>query len=121
MQLMALTTMERPGSFTAEDLRQEKVRRCLSKTSIHSDHPKARVLRLVPPLDTKHTLVGQFTKSTDGKNPGYMDDDDVPEDSRCPTFCTSVAYVRNARWEGVPFILKSGKGTLPHSSTPHAE
>ncbi|KAI4239025.1 MAG: hypothetical protein L6R40_005611 [Gallowayella cf. fulva] len=93
MQLMALTTMERPGSFTAEDLRQEK----------------ARVLRLVPPLDTKHTLVGQFTKSTDGKNPGYMDDDDVPEDSRCPTFCTSVAYVRNARWEGVPFILKSGK------------
>ena len=26
MQLMALTTMERPGSFTAEDLRQEKVK-----------------------------------------------------------------------------------------------
>lgn len=26
MQLLALTTMERPGSFDAEDLRQEKVR-----------------------------------------------------------------------------------------------
>lgn len=25
MQLLALTTMERPGSFSAEDLRQEKV------------------------------------------------------------------------------------------------
>lgn len=25
MQLLALTTMERPGSFAAEDLRQEKV------------------------------------------------------------------------------------------------
>ncbi|KAL8703340.1 MAG: hypothetical protein Q9201_003476 [Fulgogasparrea decipioides] len=70
MQLMALTTMERPGSFTAEDLRQEKA---------------------------------------NGKNPGYKDEDNVPEDSRCATFCTSVAYVRNARWEGVPFILKSGK------------
>ncbi|KAL8726920.1 MAG: hypothetical protein Q9166_006409 [cf. Caloplaca sp. 2 TL-2023] len=92
-QLMALTTMERPGSFSAEDLRQEK----------------ARVLRLVPPLDVKHTMTGQFTKSADGKNPGYKDDDNVPQDSRCATFCTSVAYVRNARWEGVPFILKSGK------------
>lgn len=29
MQLLALTTMERPGSFSAEDLRQEKAcRRC---------------------------------------------------------------------------------------------
>ncbi|KAI4222546.1 MAG: hypothetical protein L6R36_006067 [Xanthoria steineri] len=99
-QLMALTTMERPGSFSAEDLRQEK----------------ARVLRLVPPLETKHTLAGQFVKSGDGKHPGYKDDDDVPEDSRCATFCASVAYVRNARWEGVPFILKSGKA-LSESKT----
>ncbi|KAL9003560.1 MAG: hypothetical protein Q9188_003581 [Gyalolechia gomerana] len=93
MQLMALTTMERPGSFSAEDLR----------------HEKARVLRLIPPLDTKHTMIGQFVKSADGKYPGYKDDDSVPRDSRCATFCTSVAYVKNARWEGVPFILKSGK------------
>ncbi|KAL9595661.1 MAG: hypothetical protein Q9219_006294 [cf. Caloplaca sp. 3 TL-2023] len=93
-QVMALTTMERPGSFSAEDLRHEK---------------KARVLRLVPPLDIKHTIIGQFGKSTDGKSPGYKDDESVPKDSRCATFCTSVAYVKNARWEGVPFILKSGK------------
>lgn len=75
------------------------------------DQAKARVLRLVPPLEAKHTLTGQFIKTKDGKHPGYKDDDDVPEDSRCATFCTTVAYVRNARWEGVPFILKSGKGT----------
>ncbi|KAI4273821.1 MAG: hypothetical protein LQ337_004373 [Flavoplaca oasis] len=100
MQIMALTTMERPGSFSAEDLRQEK----------------ARVLRLVPPLEAKHTLTGQFIKTKDGKHPGYKDDDDVPEDSRCATFCTTVAYVRNARWEGVPFILKSGKA-LSESKT----
>ncbi|KAL8996480.1 MAG: hypothetical protein Q9169_004030 [Polycauliona sp. 2 TL-2023] len=99
-QLLALTTMERPGSFSAEDLRQEK----------------ARVLRLVPPLESKHTLAGQFIKSPDGKHPAYKEDDDVPEDSRCATFCTSVAYVRNARWEGVPFILKSGKA-LSESKT----
>lgn len=56
-------------------------------------------------------MIGQFVKSADGKHPGYKDDDSVPRDSRCATFCTSVAYVKNARWEGVPFILKSGKGT----------
>lgn len=71
---------------------------------------KARVLRLVPPIDIKHTLIGQFTKSADGQTPGYKDEENVPQESRCATFCTSVAYVKNARWEGVPFILKSGKG-----------
>ncbi|KAL8940209.1 MAG: hypothetical protein Q9211_002381 [Gyalolechia sp. 1 TL-2023] len=54
-------------------------------------------------------MIGQFVKSEDGKNPGYKDDDSVPQDSRCATFCASVVYVRNARWEGIPFILKSGK------------
>lgn len=93
MQLMALATMERPGSFSAEDLR----------------HEKARVLRLVSPLEIKNTLIGQYAKSEDGKKLGYKDDDGVPHDSRCVTFCTTVAYVKNARWEGVPFILKSGK------------
>ncbi|KAL8708043.1 MAG: hypothetical protein Q9220_007039 [cf. Caloplaca sp. 1 TL-2023] len=100
MQLMALTAMERPVSFSPEDLR----------------HEKARVLRLVPPLDMENTMIGQYAKSTDGKNPGYKDDDGVPQDSKCATFCTSVAYVKNARWEGVPFILKSGKA-LDESKT----
>ncbi|KAL9020549.1 MAG: hypothetical protein Q9185_002227 [Variospora sp. 1 TL-2023] len=100
MQLLALTTMERPGSFDAKDLRQEK----------------ARVLRLVPPLDIKNTMIGQFCESVDGRNPGYKDDDSVPQGSRCATFCASVAYVKNARWEGVPFILKSGKA-LDESKT----
>ncbi|KAI4185776.1 MAG: hypothetical protein L6R41_003918 [Letrouitia leprolyta] len=68
-----------------------------------------RVLRLVSPLDIRNTLIGQYAKSEDGKKPSYKDDDGVPSDSRCITFCTTVAYVKNARWEGVPFILKSGK------------
>lgn len=55
-------------------------------------------------------MIGQFVKSADGQHPGYKDEDDVPNDSRCATFCASVAFVKNARWEGVPFILKAGKG-----------
>ncbi|KAL9014354.1 MAG: hypothetical protein Q9173_000997 [Seirophora scorigena] len=89
MQLLALTTMERPGSFDAEDLRQEKT---------SSKMIEARVLRLVPSLDIENTIIGQYSKSVDGQKPGYKDDESVPKDSRCATFCASVAYVKNARW-----------------------
>ena len=64
----------------------------------------------MPPLEIKNTMVGQYGKSKDGEKPGYKDDETVPNESQCATFCTSVAYVKNARWEGVPFILKAGKG-----------
>lgn len=63
-----------------------------------SEMIKARVLRLVPSLDIENTMIGQFSKSVDGRKPGYKDDESVPKDSRCATFCASVAYVKNARW-----------------------
>lgn len=66
----------------------------------------------------KNTILGQYGKSEDGEKPGYKEDDTVPEDSRCATFCTTVAYVKNARWEGVPFILKAGKGKTHHAEDP---
>ena len=34
----------------------------------------------------------------------------VWQDSRTPTFCMAVLRIRNERWDGVPFILKAGKG-----------
>ena len=33
----------------------------------------------------------------------------MPKDSRTPTFATAVLHINNARWRGVPFILKCGK------------
>ena len=39
----------------------------------------------------------------------YQDDETVPAGSDCPTFASTVVWVDNARWEGVPFILKCGK------------
>ena len=71
---------------------------------------QTRVLRLVPPLEVKNTILGQYGRLEDGGKPGYKDDETVPKASRCATFCTSVAYVKDARWQGVPFILKAGKG-----------
>ena len=60
-------------------------------------------------------MLGQYTKSKDGEKPGYKDDKTVPGDSRCATFCATVAYIKDARWQGVPFILKAGKGSLLRS------
>jgi glucose-6-phosphate 1-dehydrogenase len=54
-------------------------------------------------------LLGQYV-AADGK-PGYLDDDTVPPNSVCPTFAAVTVLIHNPRWEGVPFILKAGKGT----------
>ena len=93
LQVLTLLAMERPISFSSEDIRDEKV----------------RVLRGIPNIEPKNVIIGQYGKSLDGSKPGYKEDDTVPKDSRCPTFCAMVAYIKNERWDGVPFILKAGK------------
>lgn len=73
---------------------------------------QVRVLRGIPAIEPKNVIIGQYGKSLDGSKPGYLDDDTVPKDSRCPTFCALAVYIKNERWDGVPFILKAGKGNL---------
>ncbi|KAJ8611348.1 hypothetical protein MRB53_038018 [Persea americana] len=94
LQILTLLTMDRPLSFSAEDIRDEKV----------------RVLKAIPPIKPENVIIGQYGKSLDGSKPGYKEDDTVPKDSRCPTFASMVLFCNNERWEGVPFIMKAGKG-----------
>ncbi|KAF8897550.1 glucose-6-P dehydrogenase [Infundibulicybe gibba] len=91
LQVLSILTMERPVSFSAEDIRDEKV----------------KVLRSIPPIEREDTLLGQYV-AANGK-PGYLDDDTVPHNSVCPTFAATTLWIHNPRWEGVPFILKAGK------------
>lgn len=91
LQVLSILTMERPVSFSPEDIRDEKV----------------KVLRAIPPVERKDTLLGQYVAADD--KPGYLDDDTVPKDSVCPTFAATVLWIHNPRWEGVPFIMKAGK------------
>ncbi|TDL29499.1 glucose-6-P dehydrogenase [Rickenella mellea] len=91
LQVLSILTMERPVSFSAEDIRDEKV----------------KVLRAIPPIQREDTLLGQYV-AANGK-PGYLDDDTVPHNSVCPTFAATTLWINNPRWEGVPFILKAGK------------
>lgn len=41
--------------------------------------------------------------------PGYLDDKTVPKGSLTPTFAAIAMHINNARWDGVPFLLKAGK------------
>ncbi|WVQ80230.1 glucose-6-phosphate dehydrogenase [Cryptococcus sp. DSM 104549] len=91
MQTLSVLAMERPVSFSAEDIRDEKV----------------KVLRAISPIDRKDVLLGQYV-GADGK-PGYLEDDTVPKGSVCPTFAAMALFINNPRWEGVPFIMKAGK------------
>jgi len=91
LQVLSILTMERPVSFSAEDIRDEKV----------------KVLRAIPPIEKADTLLGQYV-AANGK-PGYLDDETVPHNSVCPTYAATTLWINNPRWEGVPFILKAGK------------
>ncbi|MDI1490461.1 MAG: Glucose-6-phosphate 1-dehydrogenase [Ramalina farinacea] len=85
--------MERPKSFTGQELGSEKT----------------RVLSWMPPIDHQRTLIGQYVKSTDGSKPAFQDEEDVSDGSRCATFCAAEARIENERWSGVPILLKAGK------------
>jgi glucose-6-phosphate 1-dehydrogenase len=95
LQMLALTAMEQPTSFTSTGISAEKV----------------KVLHQVKPLELGDIVVGQYTGTTlDGeKGTGYLDDDSIPADSITPTFAATVHHIDNDRWRGVPFLLRAGK------------
>ncbi|XP_047321078.1 glucose-6-phosphate 1-dehydrogenase, chloroplastic-like [Impatiens glandulifera] len=63
------------------------------------------------PLQLEDIVIGQYTSSTrEGITyPGYIDDKTVPKDSLTPTFSAAALFINNARWDGVPFLMKAGK------------
>ncbi|XP_055881861.1 glucose-6-phosphate 1-dehydrogenase-like isoform X1 [Biomphalaria glabrata] len=96
LQILTLVAMEKPPSTHAEDIRNEKV----------------KVLKSIPPPDIKNVVLGQYVGDPNGEGEaklGYLDDPTVPKGSITPTFATVVLFVKNERWDGVPFILRCGK------------
>jgi glucose-6-phosphate 1-dehydrogenase len=95
LQILALFAMETPVSLDAEDIRNEKV----------------KVLRSMRRLKLDDVVVGQYKgHSKGGKSyPGYADDPTVPKGSVTPTFAAAALFIDNARWDGVPFLMKAGK------------
>mmetsp|Transcript_42074 Transcript_42074/g.51020 ORF Transcript_42074/g.51020 Transcript_42074/m.51020 type:complete len:550 (-) Transcript_42074:124-1773(-) len=91
LQVMALVGMETPATLSENDIRDEKL----------------KVLRCVKPIEVSDTVLGQYTAGKEHK--GYKAHAPDPE-SNTPTYAMMIAHIKNERWDGVPFILKAGKG-----------
>ncbi|KAK4753644.1 hypothetical protein SAY87_001748 [Trapa incisa] len=63
------------------------------------------------PLKLEDVVVGQYKSHNKGgaTYPGYTEDETVPKDSLTPTFAAAALFIDNARWDGVPFLMKAGK------------
>ena len=99
LQLLTLLCMEPPVSFSATEVRNEKV----------------KVLRAIEPptVDEVPDMAarGQYGPGVvDGEEvPAYRDEEGVPDDSTTETFAALRLYVNNWRWMGVPFYIRGGK------------
>ena len=72
---------------------------------------QVKVLRSMRVLDVDDVVVGQYKGHTRGgvKYPAYVEDKTVPNNSITPTFAAAALFIDNARWDGVPFLMKAGK------------
>jgi glucose-6-phosphate 1-dehydrogenase len=97
LQLLALTAMEEPVSFDAQDLRAEK-EKVLSAVRLPRDLGK-------------HTARGQYAKGWQGGQPviGYLDEEGMSPTSTTETYAAVRLDIDTRRWAGVPFYLRTGK------------
>jgi glucose-6-phosphate 1-dehydrogenase len=103
LQLVALTAMEPPIDFTADSVRNEKVK---VLKSLHTPGPKS-VVR------------GQYARGfVEGEEvPGYREEDGVATDSTTDTFIAAKLYVDNWRWADTPFYVRAGKRLARRETT----
>ncbi len=99
LQLLCHVAMEPPASFTAEDVRNEKVK---VLHAIAAPRPSE-----IPDIAVR----AQYTAGHAGGEdvPGYLQEDGVPADSITETYAALRLEVDNWRWAGVPFYLRAGK------------
>jgi glucose-6-phosphate 1-dehydrogenase len=98
LQLLTLAAMEPPSSFTADAVRDEKVK------VLHSVRP------LIQHCEPAVVRAQYAAGTVDGKSVvAYRSEPDVPPTSTTPTFAAMRVSIDNWRWTGVPFYLRSGK------------
>ena len=99
MQVMTLVAMEPPVEFTADAVRDEKIK-------------VLRAVRHLEPEQVKQNTVAAQYGSGNGsgeKMNAYVSEDGVSPDSVTETFTAVRFQIDNWRWQGVPFILWTGK------------
>ncbi|MEA2265285.1 MAG: glucose-6-phosphate 1-dehydrogenase, partial [Solirubrobacteraceae bacterium] len=97
LQLLTLLCMEPPVVFSADEVRDEKVK-VLHAIKTPEDIEEIAVRAQYGPGVVAGVEV-----------PGYLEEAGVPEDSSTETFAALRLEVDNWRWAGVPFYLRTGK------------
>jgi glucose-6-phosphate 1-dehydrogenase len=97
LQLLALTAMEEPISFHADDLRAEK-EKVLAAVRLPADLASS-------------TARGQYTGGWQGGEPvvGFLDEEGMDPLSLTETYAAMRLDIGTRRWAGVPFYLRAGK------------
>jgi glucose-6-phosphate 1-dehydrogenase len=99
LQLLCLIAMDPPADLSADSIRDEKV----------------KVLKALAPISpeglTTQVVRGQYIAGhSEGKSvPGYLEEPNSNTQSDTETFVALRADIRNWRWAGVPFYLRTGK------------
>ncbi len=103
MQVMTLVAMEPPVEFTADAVRDEKIK-------------VLRAVRHFAPEDiAAQTVAAQYGSGILNEDKGeeklkaYVAEEDVSPESVTETFSAVRFHIDNWRWQGVPFILWTGK------------
>ena len=107
LQVLCVIAMEPPSSFDAESVRLEKL----------------KVLKAIRPILVgqvdRYAVRGQYRPGTaNGEElPGYLEENEVPADSRTETYAALEFTIDNWRWQGVPFYVRTGKRMEKRTST----
>ena len=103
LQLLAITAMEPPIDFTAESVRNEKV----------------KVLRAMHTPGPKSVVRGQYGRGfVEGEEVrGYREEDAVDPRSMTETYVAAKLYVDNWRWTDTPFYARMGKRLARRETT----
>jgi glucose-6-phosphate 1-dehydrogenase len=103
LQLLALTAMEPPIDFTAESVRNEKV----------------KVLRALHTPGPKSVVRGQYGRGfVEGEEVlGYREEEGVGPDTMTETYVAAKLYVDNWRWADTPFYVRMGKRLARRETT----
>jgi glucose-6-phosphate 1-dehydrogenase len=103
LQLLALTAMEPPIDFTAESVRNEKV----------------KVLRALHTPGPRSVVRGQYGRGfVEGEEVvAYREEEGVAPDSLTETYVAAKLYVDNWRWADTPFYVRMGKRLARRETT----
>jgi glucose-6-phosphate 1-dehydrogenase len=99
LQLLCHVAMEPPVNFTAEEVRNEKVKVLDAIAAPGEQEIDEMAVR------------AQYVRGHSGGEdvPGYTEEEGVPAESATETFAALRLEVDNWRWAGVPFYIRTGK------------